>query len=135
MYRTIEQILGLPRLNQFDLAAKPMFSTFTSKPNFTPFTALPNQIPLDEMNPSLAGLTGLQREMAEFSLTIDTSEPDSAPADILNWAIWHSVKGFGTPYNYGKPIKRQAPSFESLLRLAGQETSIHSIPLTRSSLP
>jgi len=47
MYRTIEQILGLPPLNQFDLAAKPMFSTFISKPNFTPFTALPNQIPLD----------------------------------------------------------------------------------------
>lgn len=119
MYRTLEQILGLPPRNQFDLAAEPMFSTFTSKPNFTPFTALPNQIPLDEMNPALAGLTGLQRQMAEFSLTIDTSKPDSAPADILNRAIWPSVKGFNIPYNYGRPIRRQHSSFESLLRLAG----------------
>ena len=43
-----------------------------------PYTALPNQIPLDEMNPALAGLTGLQRELAKFSMTIDSSEPDSA---------------------------------------------------------
>jgi len=57
--------------------------------------------------------------MAKFSLTIDTSEPDSAPADMLNRAIWHSVKGFDIPYNYGQPIKQQHPSFESLLRLAG----------------
>ena len=119
MYRTMEQILGLPPKNQFALAAEPMFSTFTAKPNFSPYTALPNQIPLDEMNPALAGLTGLQRQMAAFSLTIDTSVPDSAPADMLNRAIWHSVKGFDTPYNYGKPIKPQQLSFESLLRLTG----------------
>src|SRR4029453_2442088 len=92
IYRTIEQILGLAPLNQFDLAADPMFSAFTSKPDFTPYTARPNQIPLDEMNPQLAGLTGLQRDLAKFSLTIDSSEPDSASADLLNRAIWHSVK-------------------------------------------
>ena len=117
MYRTIQQILGLPQRNQFDSAAEPMFSVFTSKPDFSPYTALPNQIPLNEMNPPLAGLTGLQREMAEFSLTIDITEPDSAPADMLNRAIWHSVKGFDTPYNYGRPITRKHSSFESLLLL------------------
>jgi YVTN family beta-propeller protein len=115
MYRTIEQILGLPPLNKFDSAAEPMFSLFTSKPDLTPYTALPNQIPLDEMNPSLAALTGLQRELAEFSLTIDTSQPDSADANLLNRAIWHSVKGFDTPYNYGRPIPHQHSSFELLL--------------------
>ena len=55
MYRTMEQILGLSPINQFDLAAEPMFSAFTSKPDFTPYSARPNQIPLDEMNPQLAG--------------------------------------------------------------------------------
>jgi hypothetical protein len=115
MFRTIEQILGLPPQNQYDSAAEPMFSLFTSKPDFTPYTALLNQIPLDEMNPPLAGLTGLQRELAEFSLTIDTSQPDSADANLLNRAIWHSVKGFDTPYNYGRPIRRQHSSFELLL--------------------
>jgi hypothetical protein len=87
MYRTIEQILGLPPRNQFDLAAEPMFTTFTAKADFTPYTARPNTIPLDEMNPALAGLQGLQRDLAKFSLTIDSSEPDSAPADLLNRAI------------------------------------------------
>jgi YVTN family beta-propeller protein len=119
MYRTIKQILGLPPLNQFDLAAEPMFTTFTAKPDVTPYTAIPNRIPLDEMNPPLAGLTGLQRQLAEFSLTIDSSEPDSAPADTLNRAIWHSVKGFDTPYNYGRPIRRQPMSTLSLFKLAG----------------
>jgi hypothetical protein len=119
MYRTIEQILGLPPRNQFDLAAEPMFTTFTAKPDLTPYAAVPNRIRLDEMNPRLAGLRGLQRELAEFSLTIDSAEPDSAPADRLNRAIWHSVKGFDVPYNYGRPVTREALSSLSLLRLAG----------------
>ena len=72
MFRTVEQILGLPPQNQYALAAQPMFDVFTSQRDLTPYTAPPNQIPLDEMNPALAGLQGRQREMAEFSMTIDT---------------------------------------------------------------
>jgi hypothetical protein len=120
IYRTIEQILGLTPLNGFDSAAGPMFSVFTSKPDLTPYNARPNQIPLNEMNPQLAGLTGLQRELAKFSMTIDSSEPDSADADLLNRAIWHSVKGFDVPYNYGRPIVQKHPSFEALLQFAGR---------------
>src|SRR5262245_19395402 len=119
MFRTIEQILGLPPQNQFDLPAQPMFSTFISKPDFTPYTALKNNIPLNEMNPPLAGLRGLQRELAEFSLAMDSSQPDSAPADLLNRAIWHSVKGFDVPYNYGRPIRRDGIPALSRRRLAG----------------
>ena len=119
MVRTIEQILGLPPVNQYDTAAQPMFDVFTAQRDLTPYTALPNKIPLDEMNPAMAGLHGLQRDLARFSMTIDTSQPDSAPADLLNRAIWHSVKGFDTPYNYGRPDARRHESFLSLLRLAG----------------
>ena len=49
--RTIEQILGLPPMNQFDASATPMFDCFTDTPDFTPFTAVPTNIALDEMNP------------------------------------------------------------------------------------
>src|SRR5262249_11494061 len=119
MFRTIEQILGLPPRKQFEVAAEPMFSTFTSKPDFTPYAARPNQIPLNEMNPQLAALNGLQRQLAEFSLAMDSSEADSAPADTLNRAIWHSVKGFDVPYNYGRPIRRQQLPVLSLFKLAG----------------
>jgi hypothetical protein len=98
MFRTIGQILGLPPANQFDLAAEPMFSAFGGEPDFSPCAALPNRIPLDEMNPPLKNLKGAERAMAEASLGMDMSEPDAAPEDALNRAIWHSVKGFRTPY-------------------------------------
>jgi YVTN family beta-propeller protein len=98
MYRTMKQILGLAPSNQFDLAAEPMFSVFTSDPDFSPYVAIPNRIPLNEMNPSLKATSGLQRKFAEASLRMDFSEPDAADADTLNRAIWHSVKGYNTPY-------------------------------------
>src|SRR5262249_21717191 len=119
MYRTMEQILGLSPMNQFDLAAEPMFTAFTGKPDFTPYTARPNQIPLDERTRKGAGRGGWQRELAEFSASTDSPEPAAAPADRLNRAIWHSVKGFDTPYNYGRPIRRIGPASLSLLQLAG----------------
>ncbi len=98
MFRTVEQILGLAPLNQYDLGAEPMFSVFADEPDFAPYAALPNQIALDEMNPPMAGLRGLQRELALQSMKMDFSEPDAAPEQLLNRAIWHSVKGYHTPY-------------------------------------
>jgi phospholipase C len=98
MYRTVEQILGLPASNQFDLAAEPMFSVFTSEPDFSAYTALRNEVPLDEMNPPRSALRGLARELAEASERMNFSEPDVAPEDVLNRAVWHSVKGYETPY-------------------------------------
>jgi YVTN family beta-propeller protein len=98
MFRTIEQILGIAPMNQFDLAAEPMFSLFTSTPDLTPYASIPNNVPLDEMNPPISQLGGLQRELAIASTKMDFSEPDAAPADLLNRVIWHSVKGYNTPY-------------------------------------
>jgi hypothetical protein len=42
MTRTIEQILGLPPMNQMDLAASPMWNAFTDTPDLTPYTAVAN---------------------------------------------------------------------------------------------
>jgi len=98
LVRTIEQILGLPPMNQFDAAADTMSRAFSNRPDFAPFDSVPNEIPLDEMNPGVASLRGLQRDLALASLRMDFSEPDNAPEDLLNRAIWHSVKGYATPY-------------------------------------
>ncbi len=98
MFRTIEQILGLPPLNQYDTAALPMYSSFSAAPDFTPFTFVPNQTRLDQMNPKSSSLRGLQRTLALASMQMDYSEPDNAPTDLLNRIIWHSVKGYNTPY-------------------------------------
>src|ERR1700744_815680 len=52
MTRTIEQILGLPPMNQFDLVASPMTTAFVngtpSADNFQPWSHVPNQVPLDQ---------------------------------------------------------------------------------------
>ncbi len=98
MYRTIEQLLGLPPSNQFDLAADPMFPVFTRQAGLEPYTAIANRIPLDEMNPPLKALQGRMLELARASQVMDLDEPDVAPEGLLNEAIWHSVKGPATPY-------------------------------------
>ena len=98
MFRTMEQILGLPPQNQFDLAAEPMFPAFADKPDVTTYTALPNKTPLDELNPPLRALRGQALRDAVASSKMDFSEPDEAPEEILNQIIWRSTKGIGRPY-------------------------------------
>ncbi|MBI2689422.1 MAG: bifunctional YncE family protein/alkaline phosphatase family protein [Acidobacteria bacterium] len=98
LYRTIEQLLGLPPTNQFDLAADPMFTVFTRTPSTDRYIAIANKIPLDEMNPPLKALKGRMLELAKDSLAMDLDEPDVAPEALLNQAIWHSVKGPDVPY-------------------------------------
>jgi hypothetical protein len=59
MLRTMEQILGLPPMNVIDATALPMFDCFSKTPDFS-FKYKPRQnlIPLDEMNPIRAKLSG-----------------------------------------------------------------------------
>jgi hypothetical protein len=93
MLRTIEQLLGLPPMTQFDMQARPMFSLFADQPDMSPYMSRPANIALDEMNPALSATKGLARKYALASLRMNLSEPDAAPEDVLNRAIWHSVKG------------------------------------------
>ncbi len=96
--RTIELILGLPPMSQFDLAAEPMVDCFTDQPDFTPYKALPNQIPLDQMNPKLTSLHGKQLYWAKKSMEMPLDEADEANEDDLNKIVWYAVKGYGVPY-------------------------------------
>src|SRR5207249_11288100 len=50
--RTIEGILGLPPLSQYDAVATPLWNAFTRRPDSTPFVHLPSTWPLHELNPS-----------------------------------------------------------------------------------
>jgi hypothetical protein len=100
MIRAMEQILGLPPMTQMDMAVEPtsMAEVFTASPDFTSFTALPNQVRLDELNPSLAALKGIELEWARASEQMDFSRPDAAGEELLNRAIWYSTRGFDVPY-------------------------------------
>jgi len=97
--RTIEQILGLPPMNQFDASAVPMFDCFTDKADLTPFRAEANKVPLDKMNPEPAGINDPQlREDAIVSAQLNFAEVDRAPEDVLNRILWRAMKGTLIPY-------------------------------------
>ncbi|MCL5269234.1 MAG: bifunctional YncE family protein/alkaline phosphatase family protein [bacterium] len=109
MLRTIELIMGLAPISQFTMGANPMTDCFMDKPDLTPYQALPNIIPLDELNPPVAALKGQRRADALKSLALPLEDVDQADEDTLNRIIWHSVKGWNTPY----PVLRQAVADEN----------------------
>jgi len=99
LLRTIEQILGLPPMNQFDAAATPMFDCFTDAPDFRPFEAVPNIVPLDEMNPEPKAIKDpVLRRDAVLSARLNFRRVDACPEDALNRILWHAVKGTSAPY-------------------------------------
>jgi hypothetical protein len=100
MIRAMEQILGLPPMNQMDMAVPPtsLARVFTSQPDLRPFHARPNTVALEELNPALLTVSGLPLEWAMASEQMDFSRPDVAGEDLLNRAIWYATKGFDTPY-------------------------------------
>jgi YVTN family beta-propeller protein len=87
MLRTIELILGLQPMSQFDAAATPMWRSFTATPTLTPFKARPSNIDLDARNPNNRSALALK------SLSFDFSKEDAAPDLEFSEVIWKAVKG------------------------------------------
>jgi hypothetical protein len=50
MLRTMELILGLPPMSQYDAAATPMYNAFQPVAKTTPYKARPARVPFDEKN-------------------------------------------------------------------------------------
>ncbi len=98
MVRTMENILGLPPMNQFDFSAEPMSDCFTGTADFTPYNALSANIPLNELNPPLESLTGKPLYWARMSLEQDLDDVDRIDEDVFNRIIWHAVRGYDVPY-------------------------------------
>jgi phospholipase C len=86
MLRTIELILGLPPMSQYDASATSMFRCFTSKSDKTPFKSFPSNINLNELNPK-------GTKLAALSKGLDFSAVDRVPDDIMNNMIWKAIKG------------------------------------------
>lgn len=87
--RTMELILGLPPMTQYDAAAVPMWEAFQSKPDFRPYLARPANIDLEEKNPVTA--YGAQRSI---ELTLEVA--DTSDDREYNEIIWKSVRGAGS---------------------------------------
>ncbi|CRK83048.1 bifunctional YncE family protein/alkaline phosphatase family protein [Neobacillus massiliamazoniensis] len=86
MVKTIEMILGMKPMSQFDAAATPMQNAFSHKPNTDHYTVVEPTYPLDAKN-------GQNAPMAQVSQKMDFSQPDAAPSDELNKILWKATKG------------------------------------------
>ena len=119
MTRTIEQILGLPPMNQFDLVASPMRTAFVdgepSTENFKPWTHVKNQVPLDQgVTASAANTTDtpavkalkaawLQKKAQIFAGKL--TKPDAEDPDTVNHLNWYQSTGFKRPYPGEKTVR------------------------------
>lgn len=90
MLRTIELILGLPPMTQYDAAAMPMWRAFTSTPDFTPYTALPANVNLNDKNKK-------NDELAKMSATFNFDDIDAVPDLQFNDVLWRGIKGKPAP--------------------------------------
>jgi YVTN family beta-propeller protein len=86
MLRTMELILGLPPMSQYDAAATPMFRSFTATPNLAAYTALAANINLNDKNTA-------NNRTAMLSGQIDLSKEDKVPDLLFSMIIWKAVRG------------------------------------------
>lgn len=86
--RTMELILGVPPMSQYDAAATPLYNAFQRSPVLTGYTRVNPRIPLDEINPP-----GAPGSLA--SARMNFNEADLTPELELNEILWQSIHGEG----------------------------------------
>ena len=89
--RTIEEILGLSSLSQYDYYGRPLRTIWSSAPDLSPYTALTPSVSLDEVNPR--GTRG-----ARASAKLDFDIEDAIDENTFNRILWRTIKGDSVPY-------------------------------------
>ena len=102
--RSMELLLGMPPMSQYDAAAMPLYASFGTEPEVTPFTVIPPQIDVNAKN--TASSYGAQQ-----SSKWDFSDVDRAPMHALNEVIWKSIKGADVPMP--PPVHRFRPLIDA----------------------
>ena len=90
MLRTMELILGLKPMSQFDAAAMPMFASFQNEPDLKPYVAREVTVDLEEKNTKTAW-------GADRSKKMNFAKEDAADDLQLNEVIWRSIRGAKSP--------------------------------------
>jgi len=102
MTRTIEQILGLTPMNQFDLLASPMFTDFTNTPHFGAWDHVPNEVPLDQgVTSQTAPVNELEKAWRATKVQMfagKSTKPDSEDPVVMNHLTWYEATGFKRPF-------------------------------------
>jgi YVTN family beta-propeller protein len=91
MVRTIELILGMPPMTQYDAGATPMFNSFGTAVQPSVFAAV-------EPGIDLAAKNTTKSPGAKESARMNFREYDMAPEDALNRILWADAKGLDAPY-------------------------------------
>lgn len=86
MLRTIELILGLPPMSQYDAGALPMYECFTLQPDATAYTLIPAKVDIYERNVA-------DNESARRSAKFNLAKEDAVPDKEMNEVIWKAIKG------------------------------------------
>jgi YVTN family beta-propeller protein len=89
--RTMELILGIPPMSQYDAAATPLWRVFAPKPTAAGFTARNNIINLEEKNTAM-------NEWQMRSEKFDFAKEDAVPDLEFNMVLWHGLKGNQEPF-------------------------------------
>ena len=100
MIRTMELILAIPPMTQFDRGAAPMYASFALAPDLTPYVNVEPKVDLNAKNP-------FKGADAEASLKLDFSGYDRADPGEMNRILWHAFKpGMPMP----PPVRSSASS-------------------------
>ncbi len=86
MLRTIELILGIKPMSQYDAGAIPLFNCFSQIADPSPYRLIPENIDINVRN------TAWNKD-AQKSQKMDFSKEDEAPEQALNQIIWSAIKG------------------------------------------
>ncbi len=86
MLHTIELLLGLRPMSQFDAAARPMLPAFQPEPDLAPYTARPAQVDLGEKNTIFSF-------GARASAKMNFTREDAIDDRTLNDLLWHALRG------------------------------------------
>jgi YVTN family beta-propeller protein len=86
LVRTIELILGMPPMTQYDAAAPPMRNCFSTTTDTTAFNSLPSNVNLADVNPGGTKLAAMARGL-------NFTEVDRVPDDLMNAMVWKAVRG------------------------------------------
>ena len=88
---TIEEVLKLDALSQFDHYGRPLREIWSKEPDLKPYTALVPSVSLDAKNPSGG------RDARE-SAKLDFDFEDVADEQAFNHILWRTIKGETVPY-------------------------------------
>jgi DNA-binding beta-propeller fold protein YncE len=84
--KTIELILGIPPMSQYDAAATPLWRCFQSTPNNFVFNAKPAKYDINEKNT-------VKSAWQQKSETFNFAKEDAIPDRVFTEVIWKAVKG------------------------------------------